>query len=153
MKDSIMIDIASVKIAIDTLTADFFKSVSFEEGETPAYQNLYKLFIDSGLLIKNSAASPEISTVQQFIAPRQKMFQSGQLTAFKEWETRETTEIFGNIAHRLSTYEKRGVNLDGEFEGRGVISIQFILTKTGWKMSAMAWHDERPGLTIPDHYR
>ena len=33
-----------------------------------------------------------------------------------------------------------------------MISTQFILTREGWKMSAMAWDDERPGLSIPDHY-
>jgi hypothetical protein len=38
-------------------------------------------------------------------------------------------------------------------EGRGVISIQFIATPTGWKISAMAWDDERPGLTISERYR
>ena len=73
--------------------------------------------------------------------------------AFREAETAEITEIFGNVAHRLSTYEKHGVNRVGAFEGRGVISIQFINSETGWKMSAMAWDDERPGLTIPDRYQ
>jgi hypothetical protein len=34
-------------------------SVSFDEGDKPAYTDLYKLFIESGLLIKNSAATPE----------------------------------------------------------------------------------------------
>jgi len=35
------------------------------------------------------------------------------------------------------------------FESRGMISTQFIVTPVGWKMSAMAWDDERPGLSIP----
>jgi len=30
-----------------------------------------------------------------------------------------------------------------------VISTQFIKTPEGWKMSAMAWDDERPGLSLP----
>jgi hypothetical protein len=29
-----------------------------------------------------------------------------------------------------------------------MISSQFVLTPDGWKMSAMAWDDERPGLSI-----
>jgi hypothetical protein len=37
--------------------------------------------------------------------------------------------------------------------GRGLISTQFIRTPRGWKMSSMAWDDERPGLAIPDRYR
>jgi hypothetical protein len=38
-------------------------------------------------------------------------------------------------------------------QGSGVISTQFIRTPRGWKMTSMAWDDERPGLTIPDRYR
>ena len=29
-------------------------------------------------------------------------------------------------------------------------STRFILTPLGWKISAMAWDDERPGLRIPE---
>ena len=144
---------SSVKTAIDAITAEFFRAVSFDEGDKPAYPDLYKLFIDSGLLIKNSSATPEISTVSQFIEPRQKMVDAGELTCFREAETAEITEIFGNVAHRFSTYEKSGVNSGTEIRGRGIISIQFIMTEAGWKISSMAWDDERPGLTIPDRYK
>ena len=145
--------VSSSKDEIDSLTIDFFRAVSFFSGNKPAYQNLYKLFIESGQLIKNSATLPEISTVRQFIEPRQRMVDLGELTCFKEVQTAEITEIFGNVAHRFSTYEKYGINKGAEFEGRGIISIQFIMTDTGWKISSMAWDDERPGLTIPDRYK
>ena len=146
-------DDSSVKTAIDAITTEFFRVVSFDEGDKPAYTDLYKLFIDSGLLIKNSSTTPEISTVSQFIEPRQKMVDSGELTCFREAETAEITEIFGNVAHRFSTYEKSGVNSGSEMRGRGIISIQFIKTEAGWKISSMAWDDERPGLIIPDRYK
>jgi hypothetical protein len=100
-------------------------------------------------LIKNTAQVPEISTVAQFIAPRQALVNSGELTRFKEWELSETTQIFGNIAHRYSVYGKAGTQGGKAFEARGVISTQFVKTPQGWKMSAMAWDDERPGLAIP----
>jgi hypothetical protein len=81
------------------------------------------------------------------------MVDSGALTSFEEVETAETTEVFGNIAHRFSTYEKRGTMHGEAIEGGGLISTQFIRTPSGWKMSSMAWDDERPGLAIPDRYR
>jgi hypothetical protein len=31
-----------------------------------------------------------------------------------------------------------------------MISTQFIHTPQGWKVSSMAWDDERPGLQLPD---
>lgn len=141
------------KAEIDALTAAFFRAVSFNEGERPGYANLYDLFIEGGLLIKNSADAPEISTVKQFIEPRQKVVDSGELTRFEERETAESTEIFGNIAHRLSIYEKHGLSAGTVIAGRGVISMQFVATPAGWRISALAWDDERPGLAFPERYR
>jgi hypothetical protein len=142
----------NVKDELDRLTAEFFHAVSFESGEIPPYENIQTLFIEAGLLIKNSATTPEISTVRQFVAPRQAMVASGELTRFREFELSETTEIFGNIAHRFSAYEKSGTLKGLSFQARGMISTQFVLTPAGWKMSAMAWDDERPGLSIPDRH-
>jgi hypothetical protein len=142
----------TVKDELDRLTAEFFHAVSFESGETPPYEKIQTLFIEAGLLIKNSATTPEISTVRQFVAPRQAMVASGELTRFRESELSETTEIFGNVAHRFSAYEKSGTLKGLSFQARGMISTQFVLTPAGWKMSAMAWDDERPGLSIPDRH-
>lgn len=145
-------NISAVKVELDRLTTEFFRAVSFEAGEVPPYESIGALFIESGLLIKNTAATPEISTVQQFIEPRQAMVQSGELTRFREVELSQTTEIFGNVAQRFSAYSKSGTMKGVPFEARGMISTQFINTPVGWRMSAMAWDDERPGLPIPLHY-
>lgn len=146
-------DISGEKQEIDTLTHAFFQSVSFKEGGKPAYSDLYSIFIASGQFIKNSSTTPEIATISQFIEPRQKLVEAGELTCFKEEETAEITEMFGNIAHRWSTYAKSGASNGSAFEGRGIISIQFIMTEVGWKISSMAWDDERPGLALPDRYK
>jgi hypothetical protein len=140
---------SSVKDELDRLTAEFFRAVSFETGEAPTYQKIHSLFIDSGLLIKNSGPIPEVSSIRQFIESRQALVNAGELTHFHEGEISETTEIFGNVAHRFSAYEKSGTQKGVLFETRGMISTQFILTPAGWRMSAMAWDDERPGLSIP----
>lgn len=144
------IDPSADKAELDRLTADFFRAVSFEEGSTPMYERLHDLFIEAGLLIKNSGAIPEVSTVSQFIEPRRASVQSGELTRFNETELWETTRIFGNVAHRFNAYAKSGTLKGIAFGARGMISTQFILTPSGWKISAMAWDDERPGLSIPE---
>ena len=137
-----------VKDALDHLLTEFFHAVSFETGEIPQYQNIHALFIDSGLLIKNSGPTPEVSNISQFIRLRQALIDAGELTRFYEGELSETTEIFGNVAHRFSAYEKSGTMQSVPFETRGMISTQFILTPAGWRMSVMAWDDERLGLSI-----
>jgi hypothetical protein len=103
-------------------------------------------------LIKTSADTPEISTVEAFIAPRQATVDAGELTAFEEVELAEITEIFGNVAHRFSTYAKRGTLNGAAIDARGAISTQFIRTREGWRMSSMAWDDERAGLELPARY-
>ena len=145
-------DRPAVKAELDRLTDEFFRAVSFEPGTTPPYESIHGLFIEAGLLIKNTASTQEISTVSQFIEPRQASVRSGELTRFNESELTEATEIFGNVAHRFNSYAKSGTVKGVPFTARGMISTQFILTPAGWKISSMAWDDERPGLSIPAHY-
>ena len=52
---------ADVKSDLDRLTAEFFRVVSFRRGEKPPHSALHNLFVDNGLLIKNSLSTPEIS--------------------------------------------------------------------------------------------
>jgi hypothetical protein len=134
---------------LDELMGRFLRAVSFEPGERPPYDELRGLFIDGAKLIKNSAATPEISTVPEFIAPRQRSVDRGELTAFEEVELDAITEIFGNVAHRFSTYAKRGTLNGAPLDARGAISTQFVRTPDGWRMSSMAWDDERPGVELP----
>ena len=118
----------------------FFDAVSFEPGGRPSYASIPALFIERGLLIKNVNSIPEISSVQEFIGPREALVSSGMLMRFDEFERSESTVIFGNV----------GTSGGTPFEARGVITTQFVNTLGGWKMSSMAWDDERPGLSIPE---
>jgi hypothetical protein len=138
---------------LELLMVRFLRAVSFKTGERPAYGELHELFVEDGKLIKTSSAVPEISTVDDFIRPRQAMVDSGALQWFQEVELAAITEIFGNVAHRFSTYEKRGLLDEATIDARGAISTQFIRTKDGWRVSSMAWDDERPGLGLPARYR
>jgi diamine N-acetyltransferase len=137
------------KFECDRLMAAFFRAVSFEPGATPDYAQIHALFIEDGLLIKNSGKTPEVSGLQQFIEPRQALAASGALTRFHESELGETTQVFGNVAQRFSRYTKSGTQDGTNFDARGTISTQFVRTPAGWRISAMAWDDERPGLALP----
>jgi hypothetical protein len=139
---------AAVKNELDRLALEFFRSVSFTPGNAPDYQHIHTLFIERGLLIKNVSPTPEISSVSEFIAPRNESVRVGDLTEFHETELSESTEVFGNVAHRFSAYTKSGTLKGASFNGRGMISTQFIHTPLGWKVSSMAWDDERPGLQL-----
>jgi hypothetical protein len=139
-------------VEIDRLMGRFLRAVSFKPGGRPAYDDLRELFSEGARLIKNSEEAPEIATVDEFIAPRRASVDAGELTSFEEIEVADVTEIFGNVAHRFSTYEKRGTTTSARIRARGMISTQFIRTPSGWRMSSMAWDDERPGLELPARY-
>jgi len=142
------LDRAPVKSELGRLTSEFFRAVSFEAGSSPSYRSIPELFIERGLLIKNVSSTPEISSVPEFIESREALVRSGTLTRFHESEISESTVIFGNVAHRFSAYVKSGTSSGTPFDARGMVTTQFIKTPGGWKMSAMAWDDERPGLSI-----
>jgi hypothetical protein len=135
------------------LIEEFFAAVSFTPGGRPQYERITALFLPGARLIRAGSDRPEISTVAEFIEPRQRLADSGELESFREMEVADITEVFGSVAHRLSTYAKNGVSSGGEFAGRGVIFTQFVRTPDGWRMASMAWDDERPGLSLPDRYR
>ena len=61
--------------------------------------------------------------------------------AFAETELSHTTHTFGNVGHRFSAYAKRGCLAGEPFAARGAISTQFVRTRTGWRISSMAWDD------------
>jgi len=130
----------------------FLAAVSFPPGGRPEYDAIRDLFIDGGVLVKNSGDVPEISTVDEFIEPRRKQVDSGELVSFEEVEISHLTDVFGNVGHRLSSYAKRGEIGGVAIDVRGVILTQFIRTPDGWRITSMAWDDERPGLVIPERY-
>ena len=108
------------------------------------------LFLPGGRLIRAIGDTLDVQTVDEFIAPRQALVDSGALTQFEEYEISATTQAFGNVEHRFSIYGKRGTQDGAAFEARGAISTQFVNTPGGWRIASMAWDDERAGLTLPD---
>ena len=86
----------------DRLTAvlrQFFQAVSFDEGGRPAYAALHDLFIHGGKLIATSGPTPDVASVDGFIAPRQRAVDSGELAWFREAEIDGVSAAFGNVAN------------------------------------------------------
>ena len=143
---------SSVAAELQGLIDAFFAAVSFRNGERPDYAKLRDLFVAEGKLITAAQQPPDIASVDDFIQPRQVMVDAGELTSFLEVEAVGRNAAFGNVAHRISTYNKRGTRNGESFAATGVISTQFVKTPLGWRISSMAWDDERPGLEAPDSW-
>lgn len=68
---------------------------------------------------------------------------------FYEVEIARRIDVFGNVAHVWSAYEARRSPDDASPERRGINSIQLFRDEHGhWRIIAMIWDNERPGLSI-----
>lgn len=135
--------------AIDILIGRFF-ALFDNRTATPDLTAIYELALPEAVIIRNPGAVPETYTLPSFIAPRARLLASGELRDFVEEELEARTDVIGHIAQRLSLYRKSGRTPGGAFTTRGVKTFQLVRTPDGWRISAMAWDDERPGLVLPD---
>ena len=71
---------------------------------------------------------------------------------FYELEVHNIIQVFGNIAHAFSTYEAYEDAGRTRFLKRGINSIQLYRVDGEWKIAAMVWDDERPGLAVGPRY-
>ena len=92
-----------------------------------------------------------VRTIDQFVAQCKGYIESYKVISFYEEEIKGTTEQFGKIAHRISTYKTYVNTMDSVVE-RGVNSFQLIKTTQGWKVSSIIWDVERQQLKIPYYY-
>ncbi|MGW2637138.1 DUF4440 domain-containing protein [Streptomyces sp. NPDC001348] len=129
------------KTEIDLVTADFFAAFDNRGGRAADVARIRRLMLPTSVIVRTG---PEFAvyTVDEFIEPRRRLLADGRLVEFHEWETSEETRIAGDIASRFSTYRKSG-RLDGAaFSGDGNKTLQFVRTSAGWRISAVAWHDQ-----------
>lgn len=142
-------DQESEKRQIDDVTRQLFASFDNRGGKAVRLENLHGLFVPECVIVKTCGTSPTVYSLAEFIEPRQKLLNGGQLLEFSEEEIWERTAIFGNIAQRLCSYRKSGVRDDDRFEVEGMKSIQFVNTEQGWRICSVAWDDERDGVVLP----
>lgn len=99
--------------------------------------------LDGAIIVQTCGAEPTAYDVEAFLAPRRTLLTEGRLTEFTEHATGGRIDVFGDIAQWFGGYAKSGV-LDGApYAGRGAKSIQLARTAAGWRISAVAWDDER----------
>lgn len=71
---------------------------------------------------------------------------------FYERELAHTSERFGQIVHRFSTYDSKHAASDTAAFARGINSIQLFNDGQRWWVMTIMWDAERAGLTIPGKY-
>jgi hypothetical protein len=111
--------------------------------------HLRTLLLPEAVVVRTCGLDLGVYDVESFIAPREALLSGGSLVDFHEWSLGGRIDVFGDVAAWFGAYAKEGVH-DGEpTAGRGMKSVQLVRTRDGWRISAVAWDDERPGLTLP----
>jgi hypothetical protein len=106
------------------------------------------LFVPTAVIARTCGLEPTIYDVDGFIAPRRELLSGGSLTEFREWALDGETRVFGDVAHHWGTYAKAGVQDGAATAGRGTKTMQLIRTSAGWRITSVAWDDERDGLSL-----
>jgi hypothetical protein len=136
--------------AIDGLMDAFFQAFGNLGGVRPPLDRLRELCLPGAVIVKQGGAEPEVFGLEAFIAPRERLLTDGTLVDFQEEEVEAQTTVWGGIAQRLSLYRKSGVLAGRPFQARGMKTTQLVRTSGGWRISALAWDDERDGLQLPE---
>lgn len=127
--------------AIDELIHDFF-AIFDNRQHTPDLQRLQGFFIPGAIITKFEQGKYQCMSLDEFIRPRQVLFESGELVGFHEWEERWENVIQPGIATRFTWYRKEGVYQSKPFQGQGRKSIQLLLSPDGWRIVSILWEDD-----------
>lgn len=138
---------------IDALLDDFYRSLSFGEGQQPDWIRFRDLFASpQSPCVRIAGDSVMQMDRESFIAFFSGRIQRGALKSFAEEEIGRTGEYYGSLATIFSAYEKR-MNLaeDGK-PTRGINSFQLYRKDGRWWIASVTWQDESSSLPIPPRY-
>jgi hypothetical protein len=140
--------VAADRAAVAELVRIFFAAFVSGADTAPRLDALREALLPQAVITRTGGGEPAVYDVEGFLRPRQQLLSSGRLTDFSEWELSGRTEVFGDIAQHFCGYAKAGRQDGTAFTARGMKTFQFVRMPAGWRISAVAWADERDGLAI-----
>jgi hypothetical protein len=130
--------------AVDAL----YDAISFDTGGSIDFDLLSALFIPGARLIHVKRTGTELLDLDTFVDRAMAVLEAGRMTSFCERELHRRAEIFGHMAHVMSSFELYESDAD-EPTGRGVHSIQLLADDEGWRIANVVWQNEEPDEPIP----
>ena len=138
----------SDRAAVEAVVHTFFEAFTSGPGCDERLDELAGLFLPEAVVVRTCGGEPTAYDVAGFIAPRRALLTGGTLTGFREWELDGRTDLFGDIAQHFCSYAKEWTQDGAEQHGRGMKTTQLVRTGAGWRIAAVAWDDERDGLSL-----
>ena len=145
---------------IEAIVAATYGSISRAPGENFDWERMESLFLPDVRLIANPEQTGGEFLVQTFQEYRDSVddwfaknvpIGSQQDKGFEEEQIHAEVERYGDIAHVMSTYQKRFWNGE-EVLGRGINSFQLVRHDGRWWVVGIIWDEESGAGPIPDAY-
>lgn len=136
-------DDLEIRAVVDRFFAAF---VSGPEAAERA-DDLRAVLLPEAVLVSAAGATPTSYDVESFIAPRVALLGGGSLVDFHEWVVDAQVDRFGDIAQVWCSYAKSWRQDGAALTGAGTKSLQLVRTADGWRISAVAWDDDRDRLS------
>ncbi|MEN1729508.1 MAG: hypothetical protein AAGJ52_13815 [Pseudomonadota bacterium] len=138
--------------AIQALIDEMYALISGPGEKARDWERQGQLFMPGTRMIRTrlndqGLPEPEVLLLEDY-GENYKALKGGR--DFYEIEVRNTIQIFGQVAQVFSVYEAFSDAEHQQRLKRGVNVIQCYRFDEGWKITAMAWDDERPGLLLDD---
>lgn len=129
--------------AIESIVARFLGAFSQPAQGRVDLSVLHALCLPQVVIVKCVGDDRQVYDLASFIAPREALLNGGAITAFHERPLDGRTDLYGQIAQHFCRYEKSWQQDGRLHQGRGMKTIQLAKMAEGWKISALAWDDER----------
>ena len=145
-------DVASA----DAIIAALYDVISGPAGQKRDWDRFRSLLLPEARLIvvgrrdtTTGVSRPRVMTAEQYIAGAGPQLERN---GFFEREIAQTSESFGGVTHRFSTYDSKRTAADPTPFARGINSIQLLNDGRRWWVVTIFWDAERPDNPIPAMY-
>ena len=152
-----MADPADVE-SVDAIVRAVYEVISGDVGEARDWDRFRSLFVPDARLIPVSSAEDEngrrtnsinAMSPADFVERTNDSFTEN---GFYEVEIGNVTEMYGDIAHRFSSYASFQTEEDTEPFNRGINSFQLLNDGERWWVLTIFWQHEGDAGPIPDRY-
>jgi hypothetical protein len=137
---------------VSNVVHELYRFLTFSDTSQIKHDSIETVFTSDGKLLAAFGEKPMVWTVREFITNSKKGIQSFETIGASETELASRIDIFGNIAHVLSTYELKIVKKGSEIVRRGLNSIQLIRMNNKWLIYSLIWDRENATLKLPEKY-
>lgn len=137
----------------DMIVQALYDVISTPGGQTPDWERWDTLFIPEARLIAIGSNEAGEDLYRTWTPEEYKEEVGAYLEAnpFFEVEVSHTSEQFGNMVHRFSTYESYR-SMDEPPFSRGINSIQLVQMEGRWWIVTIFWQPETSRFPLPEEY-